>query len=169
MIPEQAAQAGLGPSSGASCHRSRAPRRCKAPRSSPVVTVGGGGSETVSAWNINMANNKVAGDIDTNWQACAHGVDCSGFVQQIWGIVDAKHNVTQLATTYSNPVAVGNLIAYDACALPGSHIVTWHRWLNGGLDISEATTSDSLDRTVERWVDDSHVNGYTPIRYINAC
>lgn len=71
--------------------------------------------------------------------------------------------------TFADPVAEADLIAYDAYVDPGSHIVMWHRWLNGGLDIIESTASSNLDRTVKRWVDDSHINGYDPVRYVNAC
>lgn len=66
-------------------------------------------------------------------------------------------------------MAESDLIAYDAYVDPGSHIVIWHRWWNGGLDISESTTSSALDRTVHRWVDDSYINGYVPVRYVGVC
>jgi len=135
----------------------------------PGVTYDWGGWRTSAQWASDMANNRIAGDINTTAEACDYGVDCSGFVQQIWGITDTKHNTNQLATTYSDPVAESDLIAYDAYVDPGSHIVIWHRWWNGGLDISESTTSSALDRTVHRWVDDSYINGYVPVRYVGVC
>lgn len=72
-------------------------------------------------------------------------------------------------SSISHAVSIGSLIAYDAYAYPGSHIVIWHRWEGSGLMVSEATTSNYLDRTVYRYVGMSYVNGYVIRRYNNVC
>lgn len=136
----------------------------------PGVSYDWGGWDTSSGWNTYMTDGKQAGDLPNTVESCSKGVDCSGFVQRIWGLSDKKYNVTMLAdSSISHAVPIGSLIAYDAYAYPGFHIVIWHRWEGSGLMVSEATTSDYLDRTVYRYVGMSYINGYVIRRYNNVC
>lgn len=136
------------------------------------ITYRWGDWDTITRWNTSMAANKVAGDIGTTFEACSQGIDCSGFVQRIWGINDSKISTWDLAgNALTHSIPESSLIAYDIYVRAGHHVYIWHRWWNGGMDISESVAGAplNLDRTVQHWVDSTPGAGYVPRRYDNVC
>jgi hypothetical protein len=126
-----------------------------------------GGWDTVTQWNSFMVNGSQACDIDTTSQACSKGVDCSGLVTRTWGL-GSKYSTWSLPNI-SRVVALSSLVSYDIFNDPGNHVVHWHVWSGGGLMVSEATVSNRFDRVVQRWVDDTYVDGFSPRRFNNVC
>lgn len=80
---------------------------------------------------INSPYNYTTGDKECSnppgWKGCTAGVDCSGFIQQCWGIGPPKQDDTTLLNWVTNspgqPLNVGGtLYPGDLWRLPGQHV-----------------------------------------------
>lgn len=140
-----------------------------------------GGFDSVSQWNSFMANNQMAGDIDTanppggtrpGEEPCSKGVDCSGFVSRAWGLPE-KYGTCTLETI-STVISRSQLLRGDImnkCTLPGRHTILFSSFHNNGLGMwgYESTTHDRSDRVVfiyRPWTD---ISNYVPRKYNNVC
>lgn len=87
-----------------------------------------GGWKTMSQFDTDMSNSKTAGNTSPNAVlTCSSGVDCSGYVQQCWGITNQKYNDSGLTAwcfggssvdTVNGPTGMQSGDYYQ---LPGSH------------------------------------------------
>jgi hypothetical protein len=94
--------------------------------------------------------------------ACVAGVDCSGFVSQVWRLKQRQSTSTLNAVT--KPITLDQLRPGDALNKAGKHVVLFAGTTPEGKPIIyEASGSASRVRlATPSW---SYLNGYQPIRY----
>ena len=130
-----------------------------------------GGWDTVSGFDWKLSQGYLAGDVSGKACVgnCATGVDCSGFVQQTWQIVDQKHNTNQLmSSTYSEHIEWGQLQKGDALGIAGSHITLFsNRDAQGHIAIYESVwgTTYKVRYYIDTW---GYLNGYEARRRLNV-
>lgn len=131
-----------------------------------------GGNDSVSAYNSFMSQGYQAGDILTCNNGCAEscskGVDCSGFVSQVWGL-SSKYSTTTLPNISTQLLDVRSLQMGDILNLYNSHVVIFNGMENGGIDAWESTVYGSQDRVVYGYVSWTRLSGYVPYRYNGVC
>jgi uncharacterized protein YraI len=103
------------------------------------------------------------------------GMDCSGFVQAAFNIVDYKQSTTTLLSNYFTQISLSNLQHMDILDKPGTHVVIFDKWgtLNGvsGAYTYESTTDQTyggIQGTKKYFMSMATINsGYIPARYNN--
>jgi hypothetical protein len=153
-----------------SCPARTKPRYLSTPNYYASVSYDWGGFDTVSSFNGYMyPGTEQAGDIsskDGGSDPCSRGVDCSGLVSRVWQQTD-KFSTRNL-DDISNPVT-GSMLAWDIFLKYDNHTALFVLWYGSGMYIGEATTANSYDRVVYRYVPTSWANGYEVRRYWNVC
>ncbi len=124
-----------------------------------------GGYYTLPEYDAALADGEGAGS--HSWHgilSCTAGVDCSGFVSQIW---QTGHYSTSTLYQCSYEVSSSDLTRGDAVNDPGSHVVLFAHETDAGRPVFyEASGSASKVRlnSGNSW---SYLSGYTPARYDN--
>lgn len=103
------------------------------------------------------------------------GMDCSGFVQAAFNILDYKQSSTTLLNNYFTKINLSDLKHMDILDKPGDHVAIFDRWgtLNGvsGAFTYESTTDQTyggVQGTKRYFLSMDIINsGYIPARYIN--
>lgn len=103
------------------------------------------------------------------------GMDCSGFVQASFNIVDYKQSTTTLLNNYFKKIDIGSLKHMDILDKPGDHVVIFDKWgtQNGisGAFTYESTpdqTYGGIQGAKRYFISMDTINkGYIPARYIN--
>lgn len=127
-----------------------------------------GGADSVAEFNGYMSPNTYqAGDIsEGNSIACSRGVDCSGFVQRVWGLPALpKYSTTTLPNISTQLASVGQLWRGDILNLYNSHVVLFAAFAPNGVYAFESTPNNSVDRVVYAFSTWSRLVGYVPRRY----
>lgn len=88
-----------------------------------------GGWASLSTFDSAMGAGQTAGNVNTSQvNFCDEGVDCSGFIQNCWGITDAKKNDTMLTAWCTTSAAIDPnnpptwMNPGDMYRLPGQHV-----------------------------------------------
>lgn len=133
-----------------------------------------GGYSRVDQFLAGIAAGRLAGDActcnDPARNYClnytrAVGVDCSGFVSRVW---ETGRYTTRNLNQISRPINWDNLKPGDVVNWPGSHVMLFNAFGNGGLHGPEAA-SDCNWRVCYAFRSYAHLNGrYTPLRYENV-
>jgi hypothetical protein len=130
------------------------------------------GFDTVSGWNNYMTNNYQAGDIDTTGnEGCSRGVDCSGFVSQVWGLT-SKYGTCSLDTISTQLSSTSQLLKGDImnrCSPTPRHTILFSSFASNGMYGYESTTYNNYDRVVNIYRAWSGISNYVPRRYTNVC
>ncbi len=103
------------------------------------------------------------------------GMDCSGFVQSAFNIVDYKQSSSSLLSSYFTKISLSNIQHMDILDKPGSHVVIFDKWgtQNGvsGAYTYESTTDQTyggIQGTKRYFLSMNTINnGYIPARYVN--
>jgi hypothetical protein len=132
-----------------------------------------GGKVSLATFNARMSEGRQAGDIDTAAvEACSVGVDCSGFIAQVWNVpaFDSTccENVgTSKLTEYSTQLSsINELQRGDILNDTTSHVALFSHFGDNGFHSYEATTSWNVDRVYQGFRDWTWVanGGYRPYR-----
>jgi len=134
-----------------------------------------GGFDTPQSFNAAMAQGRQAGDISADPHGnvpCSHGVDCSGFVGQVWHrtVKPSTRDLPNISRTINPsiyPLAYGD--AFNQPHPPHPHVILYESASANGFNGAESTVDNSLDRVVRGFVPMSRVNGYSVLRYNGAC
>jgi len=120
----------------------------------------------------------VAGDVYTygSGTSCSLGVDCSGFVSRVWGLL-TKYGTATIANGSSGapaaPLCSGTMCRAptpgDAFNKAGSHIRLYAAAGSNGAYMYEATRDSYLDRVAYTYWTWSQLQGYQGIRYKSFC
>ena len=121
-----------------------------------------GGMDSVSEYNSYMDSGYIAGDIDTDnpnpsndgsvgVESCSRGVDCSGFVQRVWGITGAKLGTWDLASSSKvKAITFSELKSGDILNNAGIHVVLFSSSNSNGVYVYESVVEYNCDRVVKR-------------------
>jgi hypothetical protein len=158
------------------CEGRRKPRYLKATAGRySSVAYDWGGAETVESYNAQMAQNRAAGDIDTNGvERCSIGVDCSGFVTRCWGFSDpsVKYGTSTLPSI-SSEINILELLQGDILNRAGRHVVLFDKLMSDGngnyVMAWESITTDNADRVVHEKSSWRRFAGYVARRYRQVC
>lgn len=149
------------------CSGRTKPRYLGAPGDYYSIPYDWNGWDGPSIFNSQMDGGKQAGDIDSPSTTCSRGTDCSGYISRVWAL--GSHCFTTYLPSVAYMVNVSQMLQFDIFYKSGSHVVAFHAAGGNGYDISDATTTNSIDRVTYRWVSSSWLNGYSPRRYNNRC
>jgi hypothetical protein len=131
-----------------------------------------GGADTVAGFNGYMyPSTYQAGDIDTAAsENCSRGVDCSGYVQQIWQLAyPPKYSTCTLPNVSTLLASTNNLVRGDIMNRCGVHTALFSDFQPNGMDSYEATTYSNYDRVVYMFSNWSRFSGYEPRKFNNVC
>ncbi|MCG3173998.1 MAG: hypothetical protein GMKNLPBB_02215 [Myxococcota bacterium] len=121
-----------------------------------------GGYKTIAQFETDLRNGQAAGSHKVHGVlSCTTGVDCSGYVSQVWRI---GHNSTSTMHNVSRTISRSEVLPADAFNDAGSHIVLFVSYLaNGAPQYYEAAGGAKKVRlnTTGGW---RYLDGYTPIR-----
>jgi len=121
-----------------------------------------GGSMTLEQFDARLAKGEAAGS--HSWHGilgCVAGVDCSGFVSQVWK-TDKRYSTSSFSQV-TDEIDVESLAPGDAFNKPGRHIVLFAGFNEAGEPtFYEAAGGAAKVRLHSGW---SYLDGYTPIRY----
>ncbi len=151
------------------CSTRTKPRYLGGPKTYTSVPYDWGGWDSVAMFNDFMADGKQAGDVNTDKQgnvACSKGVDCSGFVSQVWKLSMKKGSATlgQISTRITKEeLRFGDVINKDA------HHVVLVDAAGTDVKIYESTKDQKFDRVVRRSTPWTRYSGYKFLRYNNYC
>lgn len=117
-----------------------------------------------------------AGDYTNPNSGCSRGVDCSGFVSNVWGL-GYQHGTCTLddpevtvALGGFSDLKIGDIV--NICGAPG-HVILFEEFGNLGTGAGmfgiEAYAAANLDRVVRQFRTFASINTYTPRRYVRAC
>ncbi len=103
-----------------------------------------GGWVTINQFITDMNNNKTAGDVCVGPIAgCASGVDCSGYLQQCWGLSSTRYIDTGLVDNFCTQITDWYALQPgDAIDLYNQHIAMNHYNVSGGCYVYEAVGDD---------------------------
>jgi len=111
----------------------------------------------------------VRSSVDTSsWESCSKGVDCSGFVSNVWEL-GHKYGTCSLKYVTCKLDATDDLKAGDILNDCSNHVVLYRYQGSGGVYAYESTKNHSYDRVVYDWEPWSRYNGYEPRRYEESC
>lgn len=121
-----------------------------------------GGWVTLDEFDAQIADGYGAGS--HSWHgvlSCTTGVDCSGFVSQLW---DSGHYSTSTFDEVADDIGWEELERGDALNDPGSHMVLYTHQSEAGWPVFYESAGSSGVRlnSSAGW---SYVDGYQPIRY----
>jgi hypothetical protein len=122
-----------------------------------------GGSMDLAEFDRRIAEGQGAGSHSSDGiLSCVAGVDCSGFVSQVWRLKERQSTSTLGKIT--RPISLDELRPGDALNKAGKHVVLFAGTTAEGKPvIYEASGSASRVRmATPSW---SYLNGYQPIRY----
>lgn len=122
-----------------------------------------GGSMSLEEFDRRIASGEAAGSHSRDGTlSCVAGVDCSGFVSQVWKL--PQRYTTSSISAVTRSITLDELQPGDALNKAGSHIVLYAgRSPDGKPIIYEASGSASRVRmATPSW---SYLAGYQPIRY----
>jgi hypothetical protein len=122
-----------------------------------------GGSMDLTEFDRRIAEGQGAGSHSGDGiLSCVAGVDCSGFVSQVWRL--KQRPSTSTLGTLTRPIALDALRPGDALNKAGKHVVLFAGTTPEGKPvIYEASGSASRVRmATPSW---SYLNGYQPVRY----
>ncbi|MEQ9495336.1 MAG: hypothetical protein RIT81_00725 [Deltaproteobacteria bacterium] len=123
-----------------------------------------GGAMSLDTFDKKLADGDAAGS--HSWHgilSCVAGVDCSGFVCQVWK--SEKRYSTSSISAITKEITIEDLKPGDAFNKPGKHIVLFAGYNDAGEPtFYEAAGGASRVRLHSGW---SYLNGYTPIRYVH--
>jgi hypothetical protein len=130
-----------------------------------------GHGDSVADYNKAISSGSPAGDIDSDDDekvlACARGVDCSGFISNVWGL-SGKVGTCDLANNdrLTMSIRLQELGIGDVLVKCRNHVVLVDGVTSSGLNVFEATTDKRVDRVVytrsNAW---SRYNGWSARRY----
>lgn len=122
-----------------------------------------GGYKSIEQFDQDLANGLGAGSHSKHGiLPCTTGVDCSGFVTQVW---ETSHHTTSTMKEVARTISMSDLKIGDAFNRVGHHIVLYAgKQVNGVPVFYEASGSASKVRrnTFGGW---SYVANYVPVRY----
>ncbi len=122
-----------------------------------------GGSMTLAEFDRRIAEGQGAGAHSSDGiLSCVAGVDCSGFISQVWQL-KSRPSTSSLGEL-TRPISLDELHPGDALNKPGKHVVLFAGTTSEGKPIIyEASGSASRVRmATPSW---SYLNGYQPVRY----
>jgi len=125
------------------------------------------GYQTLQAYDAAVQSGKVIGDVKQadGVAGCANGVDCSGFVSQVWGSsYHSTHWMHQITTVIDR----SQLIPGDALHKIGHVRLVEKNLGSEGVMVVESTTG-SYDRVIARWMSWGSNNAYKAVRYHQHC
>lgn len=139
------------------------------------VPYGWGGHDTLSQFDSYIANGRRAGDVNTvnGRKSNITGVDCSGFIQNTWGLTGSKRNCASLEN-YGKSINTSQLAVGDALSsAAGDRHCLLYRGASGSTAILtwESTVTNQLDRVVRHSRTWSYLNsrGYKALRHPGVC
>ena len=120
-----------------------------------------GGYMTLETFDQGIAEGRGAGCHSSDGILdCTVGVDCSGYVSQLW---QCGHNTTSSLSNVSSAIDPRDMWMMDAYNDAGSHVIAWEgKDENGDAIILES--SGTCNGTCERSVQWSYFGSYTPMR-----
>ncbi|HSP79714.1 MAG TPA: hypothetical protein VLQ93_14375 [Myxococcaceae bacterium] len=122
-----------------------------------------GGSMSLAEFDRRIGSGQAAGSHSRDGiLTCVAGVDCSGFISQVWRL-DKRQSTSTLGTV-TRPITLEELLPGDALNKAGKHVVLFAGTSADGKPIIyEASGSASRVRmATPSW---SYLAGYVPIRY----
>ncbi len=120
-----------------------------------------GGSFTLEGFDEGIAEGKAAGSHSSDGVLeCSVGVDCSGFVSQLWG---CGHYSTSTLHYVSTEIDARDMWGMDAYNDAGSHVIAWQDKDEYGAALI-VESSGTCNGTCQRSVDWSYFSTYVPIR-----
>jgi hypothetical protein len=130
-----------------------------------------GHNDSVAAYNNAIASGYTAGDLDLKGDkktlSCARGVDCSGFVGNVWEL-SGKVNTDMLAndSRLTFRIATKELGTGDILVKSEKHVVLVDGVVSSGVHVFEATTDNRADRVVyNKSTSWSRYNNWSARRY----
>ncbi len=124
-----------------------------------------GGYKSLTQFDAEIAQGYGAGS--HSWHgilSCTTGVDCSGYVSQLWG---AGHHTTSTLSSITYSVSTSNLERGDAMNKAGSHVVLFTHETNAGRPVfyeSSGSASKVRLNSSSSW---SYLSGYSGRAYDN--
>ncbi|MFL5345016.1 MAG: hypothetical protein ACJ8AT_09485 [Hyalangium sp.] len=122
-----------------------------------------GGSMGLAEFDRRISEGQGAGSHSSDGiLSCVAGVDCSGFISQVWQL--KQRPSTSSLGSLTQPISLDELRPGDALNKPGKHVVLFAGTTSEGKPIIyEASGSASRVRmATPSW---SYLNGYQPVRY----
>ncbi|MGB1275421.1 MAG: NAD-dependent epimerase/dehydratase family protein, partial [Nannocystaceae bacterium] len=125
------------------------------------------GYQTLEAYDAAVQAGKVVGDVKQadGVASCANGVDCSGFVSQVWG---ASYHSTHWMHNITTVIDRAQLIPGDALHKIGHVRLVEKNLGSDGVLVVESTTGN-YDRVIARWMSWGSNNAYKTVRYHQHC
>ncbi len=125
------------------------------------------GYQTLDAYDHAVQSGKVIGDVKQadGVAACANGVDCSGFVSQVWG---SSYKTTHYMHQITNVIDRAQLIPGDALHKIGHVRLVEKNLGSDGVLVVESTTGN-YDRVIARWMSWGANSQYKARRYHGHC
>lgn len=122
-----------------------------------------GGYYTLDEYDAAIAAGLGAGS--HSWHGildCTAGVDCSGFVSEIW---ETPHQSTSTFYQVSSDIGVNDLVRADAVDEVGSHMVLWAYQTGGGTPVFYEAAGSAQKARLNATSGWSYLDGFQPIRF----
>lgn len=122
-----------------------------------------GGYYTLEEYDQAIADGLGAGS--HSWHgilSCTAGVDCSGFLSQVW---DTQHYSTSTFYSVTTDIAVTDLLRADAVNDAGSHVVLFTYETGAGMPVFYEAAGSAQRTRLNSSAGWSYLDGYQPIRY----
>ncbi len=130
-----------------------------------------GGNDTLSVFKQGLNRGKKAGDICTkrcsgrySGSRSAIGVDCSGFISQVWELPHKYSTRTLLQVAKQLP-SKRNLQAGDILNKPGNHVRLFAHRAQGRFYLYEAAGGRKIGKVLMRAYTSKQLKSYKPYRY----
>ena len=111
-----------------------------------------------------------AGNVNTSippLPACTTGVDCSGFVSNVWGL-KTKWNTSQIFEK-TRPVFIDWMTTGDVFVKPNNHVLFYSGQINDELSTFESTVRPGKVISSQHEIGWFVQHGYFPRIAFNAC
>ena len=128
-----------------------------------------GGFDSVDSFNEKITRIK-AGNVNTAIApllSCTTGVDCSGFVSNLWGL-KTKWNTNQIFEKTS-PIFIEWMKTGDVFVKPGNHVILFNGTINDEVSTIEAVVRPGQVILNQREIGWFVQHGYFPRVAFNAC
>ena len=116
-------------------------------------------------------NGYFAGDVNSTYESCSRGIDCSGLVSRAWGL--GYHHGTCTLENISTPLSSTDYLQpgdiMNRCATTPRHAIIFDRFYLDGIKGYEATIYDHQDKVVYMYRSFTTIETYTPRRYDDVC
>ncbi len=122
-----------------------------------------GGYYTLDEYDQAIADGLGAGS--HSWHgvlSCTAGVDCSGFVSQVW---DTAHYSTSTFYSVTTDISISELKRADAVNDAGSHVVLFAYETGAGMPVFYEAAGSAQRTRLNSGAGWSYLDGYQPVRY----